>query len=154
MAEQNGKRRVYKMPPLDFYNTNNLASLQTFIKSQIYFKGFKIPVNTGINADIPIQLGGSSKRLYGIVLYREDDTQFDTFSLTINNELIIDNVLWKSFYPTQTGNMKEQIYFEIPRPLSGSDDTKITWNALNNSNVYAIFYLSNTVDSNLKTEMV
>jgi len=120
--------------------------VQSFIKSQIYFKGFIKGVSVGANPDITIQLGGTPRKLYGICLYIQNDktANDDTFGLTINEEQIITDCIWRAFNPQQTGNFKTNIFFDIPRPLSGNDSVVMNFKATAAMNIYPVFYLSNT----------
>lgn len=126
-------------------NFDNQAQIQAYNKSQIYFKGFTQGVLAGMNVISNLQLGGSAKRLFGLNLWvaQANIADDDVFSLSINNELIIDKCLWRAFFPQQTGNIKQQMYYEIPRPLSGADTLEISYTAVNAKNIYFIFYLSN-----------
>lgn len=147
VKRNNGHSEGSAPPAMRDFNLNNQESVQDYNKSQIYIKGFSIGVSTGINNSVGnIQLGGAAKRLYGLVIYL-DVTKLadaDTFSLSINNESIINNTIWYAFYPSvQYGNMKPQMYFPMPRPLSGSDSVEFSWTAVSAKTVYPVFYLSN-----------
>lgn len=128
-------------------NLNNTKAIQDFINSQIYAMGFQFGVSVGVNTNIPIKLSGSSRRLFGLCLFVQSDkvNDDDTFSLTINQENIITTSLWRAWYPSVTlGNYKPQMFFPIPRPLSGSDSVNISWTAVTAKQVYPIFYLSDS----------
>lgn len=133
------------MPATNFKNSNQ-SEIQAFNKSQIYFKGFNFGLSAGANEIANVNLGGACRRLYGITVYVQSDKtgDDDLFSLQINQEQIIDRVLWRSFCPTLVGNNSGSQFFAIPRPLTGSDTVNIVWNATTAKKVYINFYLSNS----------
>lgn len=140
--------RTKSMPALDFKNVErNKKELQEFYQKQIYSKGFFFQTSAGSTVSPKISLGGSARRLHGISVF--NDLGFsgdqDTFSLTINEEVIIEDVIWWAYNPQGiSGNIfKETQYFPIPRPLSGSDSVELDWNASNSHNSFIVFYLSN-----------
>lgn len=130
---------------IKFDNLNNQSDLQAFIKKQIYTKGFQFGLTQNANSNACV-LGGKARWLHGICLFSEIPTDNDLISLNINQELVIDNVLWKAYNPQEAeGNVfKKEQFFALPRPLSGSDSVTLDWNALNAKKVWAIFYLSET----------
>lgn len=138
------KQLVRKTNGIDQHDLENADTLKSFVKKQIYMKGFNFNVVVGDNPTNDIKLGGKARFLYGINLLitaaRVADE--DLFSLTINEEVICDKVNWKNFYPGLNSG-KLQMYFPIPRPLSGSDSVNIGWTATGaNKTVYPSFFLS------------
>lgn len=118
-----------------------------FINSQIYFKGYTVGMGAGNNPNAgPIDLGGKARRLFGVTIFvqRSLIAEDDIFSLTLNQEVIIDKCIWRAFNPEATGNDKQQQFFPIPRPLSGKDDVVLSWTAGTAKNVFFIFYLSDS----------
>lgn len=131
------------------HNLDNSRALQSYIKSQVYTKGFSQAVNAGANTSLAnvTSLGGSARRLYGLAIWvsQANIADDDTFSLTINNEQIIIKNYWRSFCPQF--NYKMDMYFPIPRPLSGSDTIEMSWQSVGAKTVYPIFYLSDFPDN-------
>lgn len=138
------------MPSLNRENAKNMPEIQTYIKRQIYKKGFNFNTQAGVVNDFPIVLGGKARRLFGLTVY--SDFAFvgdaDLISLTINEEKIIDNVVWWDFNGQgAAGNIfKEESYFALPRPLSGSDSVLLQWNSINAHKVHIVFSLSDSVN--------
>jgi hypothetical protein len=132
--------------PTPSINQNDLGNrnIQTYIKAQIYMKGYTQGVNAGNNANLAniTSLGGSARKLFGIAIWvsQANVADDDTFSLKINNETIIDSVYWRTFNPQF--NLKLDQFFPLPRPLSGSDTLVMSWTAINAKTIYPIFYLS------------
>lgn len=131
--------------PSNQFNFGNQKAVQLYNNSQVYFKGFTLGASAGQNSFTGIQLGGSARRLFGINMFvaQAAIADDDTFSLLINNELIIDKCLWRAFFPQQTGNIKQDMFFSIPRPLSGSDSVEMSYTSVTAKNIFPIFYLSN-----------
>lgn len=126
----------------------NIDNIKKWIKKQKYSKGFSFGVNPGPNP-IPIVLGGSQRIMYGLNVYSE--TAFvgdpDLISLEVNQEKIIDNVIWWEYNPQGfIGNIfKIAEYHSLCRPLSGSDSLLLNWNALNSHKIYIVFTLADAI---------
>jgi len=139
--------------PIEGINRSNFSDskkLQNYVKSQIYVKGFTIALGAGANPNAGnIQLGGQARFLYGIALYGGNVgsaayPQADTFSMTINNEVIFDTVSCYSISPLTNPRGIQDMYFPIPRPLSGSDTVQLSVTAVGAlAATYWVFYLSN-----------
>lgn len=99
-------------------NGASMQQVQSYIKQQVRRKGFRFSGGTA-PVDQQITISGSAKFLYGIAWL---GTSFGTFGMMINNEQVIETVDTGFFSFGQT----EQDYYAINRPLSGSDDIKIT----------------------------
>jgi hypothetical protein len=145
------KKRIMirtEMPGIKFGNQSNQQNVQDFIKGQIYSKGFEFGAQPGPNTFNP-NLGGAARRLFGLILFTENNNIFDPdlISLTINNEVIIDNVVWWAYNPQgPSGNIfKQAQYFELPRPMSGSDSVAIQYQSVNAHKIYPVFYLSDHI---------
>lgn len=138
-APNNGQISTPGVNPKNFSST---ASLQNYIRSQIYVKGYNINVAMGGNANIgDIVFGGQAKFLYGFVIYNSV-VGFDTFSLTINNEVIVTDALQAAYDP-RTNARGFDMYFPMPRPLTGADSVQFSYTADAAKAVYPVFYLSN-----------
>lgn len=132
------------VPKINTFNFDNQDAVQDFNQRQIYTKGFQFNPQTGVN-EFPCVLGGKARVLHGICVYSELPADNDIVSLNINSELVVDNVLWKTYNPEgQSGNIyKSDQYFKLTRSLSGSDSVQLNWNALNAKKIWIVFYLSN-----------
>jgi hypothetical protein len=123
-----------------------MEGIKEFAQSQIYLKGFSLGALNGQNPDLgPIALGGTARWLWGLQMWvtNANLANDDVFSLVINNETLIDGVLWKAFSPSNSAGMSRSQYFPLPRPLYGSDAVRLSWTAVGAKTVYPIFYLSN-----------
>lgn len=133
------------IPTIQVNKPGNQKTVQNFIASQIYMKGFVQGVNAGNNQNLPFVLGGSARQLYGMNLFIQQSTiaEDDYFSLKLNNETIIDSVSWRAFNPVYNYNRKIQ-FFELPRPLNGNDSLTMSYTAVSAKTIYPVFYLSTT----------
>jgi hypothetical protein len=115
----------------------NVEQVRSFIKRQKRLKGFVFNVPTG-SSSFNIELSGTAKIFLGIAMYarpnREGTVQFEcctpfsqieTMQLTINNEIVIDQ-LDPNFVSFA---LQDNEYYYLPRPLSGTDT--ITFNFVN-----------------------
>jgi len=110
----------------------DIAKVREIIKKQKRIKGFQFSLTIGDNPDLNIDISGTAKIMLGIVLFNNKgitaDPASDASKVTfrVNNEIIIDSV-----HSALLGNeyMDDEYYF-IPRPLSGQDDIKITFNGV------------------------
>lgn len=138
--------KINKKPAgIDQFNLNN-PEIQDFIQSQIYTKGFEFNTTAGTANTFPIQLGGKCRKLHGIVVYNDLNNVVDPdkISLVINSEQLIDKAVWWAYCPvTGVGNpAKQDQFFSLPRPLSGSDDVQLVWDSANAHKIFIVFYLS------------
>lgn len=135
------------VPMIGPNNKMDMHKVHEFADRQEYMKGFNFNVNAGTVTEQPIQLGGQARMLRGLVVFNPNAnlTDEDTFSLVVNNELLIDSSVWFAFNPSGLyGNtVKEAQYFPLPRPLNGNDDVKINYNSINSHTVHFVFYLVN-----------
>ncbi len=133
------------IPTIQVNQPGNQKTVQNFIASQIYMKGFVQGVNAGNNQNIQLILGGAARQMYGMNLFIQQSTiaEDDYFSLKLNNETIIDSVSWRAFNPAYNYNRKLQ-FFELPRPLNGNDSLTMSYTAVSSKTIYPVFYLSTT----------
>jgi len=138
------------MPKLNFDNLQNQKQLQDFYRKSIYTKGYSYTTQAGATIAPDISLGGEARKLFGIGVYSNigNVTDEDRISLLINQEQIIDDVIWWAYNPQPSvGNIANRDqYFSIIRPLSGSDTVKFSVTAANAHKGYIVFYLSNAYD--------
>ena len=87
--------------------------------------------------------------MYGVNVYSElafaGDP--DIISLQVNNEIVINNVIWWEYNPQgATGNIfKPASYHPIKRPLDGSDTISMSWDAINAHKVYIVFHFADAI---------
>lgn len=99
-------------------NGASVKEVRDYIKQQVRRKGYRFSGGTA-PVEFPLQISGNAKFLYGIAWL---GASFGTFSMMINNEQVIETTDTGFFAFGTTDND----YFAINRPLSGSDDVKIT----------------------------
>jgi hypothetical protein len=115
----------------------NVEQVRSFIKRQKRLKGFSFNVPTG-SSSFNIELSGTAKIFLGLAMYARPTgsegntfeccapfTQIETMQLTINNEIVIDQ-LDPNFVSFA---LQDNEYYYLPRPLSGTDT--ITFNFVN-----------------------
>jgi hypothetical protein len=119
----------------------SLEQVREYVKNQKRVKGYRITADTG-NTTQQVRLSGDARMLLGfsILLVPAQvtaDTIPETFTMTINNETVINQCSPKFFSP----DFCDDEYYEFPRPLSGTDDITLY---ISNSNaaqaVNIIFY--------------
>lgn len=111
----------------------SIEQVRSWIKRQKRYAGFRIPLGTGGNPDVTLDIPGGNARIWlgwsvsvinptpGIPAPIDPD-----INLLINTELVITRANYRFFAQE---NMDEDYYY-FPRPLSGTDKIKV--NALNN----------------------
>lgn len=102
----------------------SIDAVRTFIKKQKRCKGFRFALTTS-EQSFDISVSGSARLFLGFVFSFSPDTlaDFPPFvNMTINNEVIIQDVNPNFF----TARYMDDEYYFFPRPLSGSDDMKLT----------------------------
>lgn len=128
----------------------NHKNVQEFNNRQIYSKGFTFNTQANTDNNFDIQLSGSARRLYGIVLFVEGNNQNDEdiISLQINEESVITNVVWFAYSPIGNGGniFKREFFFPVSRSLSGTDTISLIWKSANAHKVYPVFYVSNSIN--------
>lgn len=104
----------------------SIDQVRAMIKKQKRCKGFQFSIATGSNT-FDIQLSGTARLLLGFLLlppdFSDPTATPDSMTLTVNNEIVIDQV--KPFLFSNY-SMDDEYYF-IPRPLSGTDEIKINF---------------------------
>lgn len=104
----------------------SIEQVRDFIKNQRRNKGYALTCPTG-TSQFNLDLSGTARVFLGYMLSIPqaggvNPTVFPQgFSLTINNEIIVEGVHSQFF--TNYGNDNE--YFELLRPLSGKDDITV-----------------------------
>lgn len=114
-----------------------IGQLRDFVKLQKRAKGYEIQTVANAVKDQQLIISGNAKILLGfnLALERTVINNITDYSatLTVNNETIFEDVNLSFLYPPF--NWKEEEYFPFPRPLSGSDDVKISIRAKANADL-------------------
>lgn len=119
--------------------------VQNIIKNQKRIKGFQIAVATG-ETITNIELSGTARVFIGFALQPIVKATLDDiddypqgFSLTINNEIIIDRVNPIFFGKDYT----DEEYYQLIRPLSGQDTISTKFNNTNAATNFAftVYYI-------------
>ena len=104
----------------------SIEQVRSLIKRQKRAKGYTQAVPTGTTT-FNLDLSGTARIFLGFAILLEDGlslvAQPSQFNVTINNEIVIDQVQPSFFSPDF---MDEEYYF-FPRPLSGTDDITVTY---------------------------
>lgn len=135
------------MPKRPVIYENNLGKgNRDFVQSQIYTKGFSYKSQANVTNNEAPQLGGKARFLHGICFYGDFNfiNDRDILSLTLNQEVIIDKVIWWNYNPQGAGGniFKREQFFGIPRPLSGSDSVITQLTTINAHDYDIVFFLS------------
>jgi hypothetical protein len=131
-------------------NIPNMATMtqeeqQAYNRAQAYQKGFTVTSVAGSTTSFPLQLGGSCRKLWGMVIFvpTANVNDDDIISLSVNEEVIIDKSNWKIYSPASSGNtFKPNEYYELRRALSGNDSVEFTIQSVNAHNVFITMWLS------------
>jgi len=120
-----------QFPGLQLNPNGTIEEIRDYIKKQKRIKGFTFNLTAGNNPDLNVEISGTARLLLGIVFFEfagigvpgQDELPREV-TMKVNNEIIIENVHIKLL---STDHIDEEYYF-IPRPLSGSDDVKMSFN--------------------------
>lgn len=99
----------------------NIEQIRSLIKVQKRARGYSLPVQVGAN-QFPIEISGTAKIFLGFMF----GTSFGvtpisrTFSLTINNEILIQSGITGQFSVNGIQHSSNE-FFYFPRPLNGHD---------------------------------
>ena len=118
-----------------------IEAIRTFIRNQKRAKGFEFPIVSGSNPDLDINISGTARMLLGFSATQTESSPGNVakgVNLTINNEVILDNVNLDKFGPLFTD---DEFYF-YPRPLSG----QYTWQfniqgQVDNTVFWTVYYI-------------
>lgn len=137
------------IPSLDPVNPSPMEEVKQWLRKQKYIKGFTFTTQASITNNFQITLGGEVRFMYGLNLYVPSANLFDEdlVSLSVNQEKILDSVLWNHLNPQgASGNiMKEYDYFSLPRPMSGSDSITLQWESVNAHKIYCVFTVADGI---------
>jgi len=105
----------------------NLQQIRNLIKTQNRAKGFRFTLPLGAS-NFNIDISGTAKVFLGFIFGGSTFTPIisDTFSLTINNEIIIQSGNTQAF--SSSRDIKSDYYW-FPRPLSGTDEVTLSFQA-------------------------
>ena len=104
----------------------DIEQVREFIKNQKRMKGFNQAVASGTGVRFDLELSGDARLFLGWALLPPVPTVAlspQAVSLTINNEIIVDQVHPIFF---SQAFMEDEYYF-IPRPLNGTDSITMTY---------------------------
>lgn len=119
----------------------NLQQFQDYVKKQKRVKGYLITLSAGTQIQ-DLSISGDARMLLGFAFLESSDPAGPIpatgCTLTINNEIIVENVNPNFFSYALTDN---EFYF-YPRPLTGRDKIALSIEATGTASVsFAIFYL-------------
>jgi len=115
-----------------------IEQVRSVIRRQKRAKGFRFGIAAGSN-EFDIQLSGTARVFLGFsLLFDEADPLIvpDDINITINNEIVIDQVPPGFFNPAF---MDDEYYF-FPRPLSGQDTITLNVNGTGDIDLLVIVY--------------
>ena len=101
-----------------------IEDVRTLIKKQRRVKGFAFSCPNG-SSTFNLNLSGTARILLGLVFLKDDGTPFteiESVQFKVNNEIIIETTSPNFFTNLLTTNE----YYDIPRPLSGTDEIVLT----------------------------
>lgn len=116
-----------------------IDAMQQFIRCQKRIVGFQFTVQAGSTLTSKLDIDGTARIMLGFNLVGAGDEQLVSFSLQVNNDLVIQ--------PTAISNLSsnfiDEEYYSIPRPLSGRDSVEVTFNNVGPQQIVtlAIFYI-------------
>jgi len=118
----------------------SIDQVRQVIRNQKRARGFRQALSAGASNSFSIELTGTARVFLGFSITFEDGlapaSLPDSFSITINNEIVILNVFPQFF----TQKFMDDEYYFIPRPLSGQDTIVVDWNAPDTSIAHLIVY--------------
>jgi hypothetical protein len=98
-----------------------VEQVRSFIKQQKRVKGYTFDVDTGTTRE-DLQISGTARMFLGLAILIDPTIAVGgeptSISLTINNEIIIDELPPEFLSP----DFCDDEYYFIPRPLSGTDE--------------------------------
>ena len=98
----------------------SIEDVRTLIKKQRRTKGFVFSVTSG-SSTFNLQLSGTARILLGIAFLGTSGANFTNITscqFKVNNEIIIESTSPNFF----TSLLTQNEYYDIPRPLSGTDE--------------------------------
>lgn len=98
----------------------SIDDVRTLIKKQRRTKGYVFSVPSG-SSTFNLQLSGTARILLGIAFLGTGGANFTAITscqFKVNNEIIIENTNPNFF----TSLLTQNEYYDIPRPLSGTDE--------------------------------
>jgi hypothetical protein len=98
----------------------SIEDVRTLIKKQRRTKGFIFSVPTG-SSTFNLQLSGTARIMLGIAFLGTSGANFNNITscqFKVNNEIIIEATSPNFF----TSLLTQNEYYDIPRPLSGTDE--------------------------------
>lgn len=107
-----------QFPGLEFLGMN-VEEIRSLIKTQKRARGYRLPVPIGAS-QFSVELSGTARIFLGFNFggVFGSGVISDTFTLTINNEIILQEANTGAFSTTR---VIPQDFYYFPRPLSGTD---------------------------------
>ena len=103
----------------------SIEDVRTLIKKQRRTKGFVFSVTSG-SSTFNLQLSGTARILLGIAFLGTSGANFTNITscqFKVNNEIIIESTSPNFF----TSLLTQNEYYDIPRPLSGTDEIVLSF---------------------------
>lgn len=128
-AKTNAHKTPGGAPQFPGYNTGaGIEAIRKLIGEQPRCEGFKFVAGAATATTINgIQLPGDARIFLGLI-FTTFDKPIDTFSLTINNNIIIKNGSCQLHAMNNSASTTE-LYFPYPQPLTGTDLIQIVVNS-------------------------
>jgi len=128
-ARKNANKTPGGAPQFPGYNTGaGIAAIRKLIGEQPRCEGFKFNAGAATATTInSVQLPGDARIFLGLI-FTTFDKPVDTFSLTINNNLIIKNGSCQLHAMNNSQSITE-LYYPYPQPLTGTDLIEIVVNS-------------------------
>lgn len=105
----------------------SIGQLRDFVKLQKRAKGYDIQTTANTTTNTQLVISGNAKILLGLNIGSNAGSGAllgHWGTLEVNNEIIFQDINLSFLSPEL--NWKEEEYFPFPRPLSGSDDVKLS----------------------------
>lgn len=131
---------VPQFPGGDFLGMD-LQQIRSVIKTQKRAKGFTFPVTVG-TSNFNIDISGTAKIFLGFTFGGATATPVisDSFTLVINNEIIIQDGQTPSFSTSRFQGDRE--YYFFPRPLTGTDEINLRFQSAGaGSELFNVWYI-------------
>jgi hypothetical protein len=117
-----------------------IEQVRALIKKQKRARGFLFGIQSGSGNLLNLELSGTARTFLGFSILFSPDEDFsaqpNSITLTINNEIIIQDVQPSFFSP----DFMDDEYYYFPRPLSGSDVIQMTAEGNDDINMKIIVY--------------
>jgi len=119
-------------------DSSSQAELQDFTNRRLFSRGYKLTTGTGIQTFDQIKFPGTARLFCGLTLIDTSGDATNRFTLSINQEKVIDGSSWAEYTKTSLlrtvagqviGSSFNGMFYWIPRQLSGNDAVEVTYDA-------------------------